>query len=161
MKDIVKKALEEQMNKEFFSAYLYLHLSNCLNEQSLDGFSHWLRLQAQEELDHAIRILDYLLERDAGVTLAKIDAPLPACPTAKVAFEEAYAHEQFITRSINEVLELAQKEGDHATAVFLHWFVTEQVEEEDTTRAIVGKLDLIGDNIGLLFALDKELGARS
>jgi ferritin len=161
MKDTMKKALEEQMNKEFFSAYLYLHLSNCLNEQGLDGFSHWMRVQAKEELGHATRILDYLLERGEGVALAKIDAPLPACPTAKAAFDEAYAHEQFITRSINEVMDLALKEGDHATAVFLQWFVTEQVEEEDSTSAVVRKLEMIGDNKGLLFSLNKELGARS
>jgi ferritin len=153
-------ALNTQLNRELFSSYLYLSMSAWFERIGLKGHAHWMRLQAQEEKDHADKILDYLLMRDGVVLFAGIDAPDQEWDSSLSAFEATYKHEQFVTQSINELMDVALKHSDHAGIAFLQWFVSEQVEEEATVSEIVGRLKLVeGDGRGLLM-IDQELAAR-
>lgn len=120
-----------------------------------------MRVQADEEHIHAMKFHDFILKIGSRVKLDKIDAPKFEWETPKQAFEEALEHEKFITKSINELVDLAISERDHATNTFLHWFIDEQVEEEATAADIVQKFDLIADSKGGLFMLDRELGTRT
>jgi len=127
---------------------------------NLGGFATWMRVQTQEELTHAMMIYDHINHRGGRVTLAKIDAPQSSWDSPKDAFDAAYAHEQFISKCINDLVTKARKENDHASDAFLQWFVTEQVEEEMNASGIAGRLNLAGDSMNALFMLDRELGAR-
>ena len=160
LKENVQKALNDQINAEFFSSYLYLSMANYFESNSLSGFANWMTIQAQEELTHAMKILDYVNERGARVFLTAIEGPKTEWNSSLEAFEEAYQHEQKITGLINDLTDLAIAEKDHATKNFLQWFVTEQVEEEASVDEIVNKLKLIGDSGHGLFMLDREMGLR-
>ena len=156
----LEKALNDQLNAEMYSAYLYLSMSAYFQSRSLTGFSNWMRVQAQEELVHAMKFYDFINERGGSVLLQAIDGPETEWGSPLAAFEAVYQHEQKVTDLINSLVELAIVEHDHATHIFLQWFVTEQVEEEDSANEVVEKIKLMGDARGGLFMLDRELGQR-
>jgi ferritin len=154
------KVLNEQIIEETYSAYLYQSMAAYLDFKGLKGFSHWMDMQTQEELIHARKFYDYILERGGQVKLDTIKAPPHDFGTPLEIFEAALEHEEYITGKINDLIDLAQEVKDHATFNFLQWFVEEQVEEEATAGEMVDKLKLVGDHTGALFQIDKELSAR-
>ncbi|WP_456367616.1 ferritin [Thermococcus sp.] len=154
------KALNEQLNKELFSAYFYLAVASYFKAQNLDGFASWMEAQAEEELGHAMKFYDYIFDRGGKVELERLEKPKGEFESPLKAFEAVYLHEVGVTQSIFKLVKLAREENDYATEQFLQWFVEEQVEEEATTKAIVDKLKLIGDHPQGIFMLDRELGAR-
>ncbi len=156
----MEKALNEQVNRELFSAYLYLSMVAYFESLSLPGFAQWMRVQTQEELFHAMKMYDHINGRSGRVLLNAIDAPETKWASPKAAFDAAYKHEKFITECINDLVTAARKENDHATDAFLQWYVTEQVEEEQNASTIANQLKLIGDSSQSLLMLDRELGAR-
>jgi len=153
-------ALNEQINKEMYSAYLYMSMSAHSTNVGLSGFANWFMVQYNEEMEHAMKIYDYVNDQGGKVKLKAIDEPLSTFKDAMDMFQKTLKHEQFITKSINELVDLAIKQKDHATQIFLHWFVTEQIEEEGNDNDIIAKLKLAGDKGNGLFMIDKELGAR-
>ena len=126
----------------------------------LKGFAGWMRVQAKEEHAHAMKIYEFIITRGGRVTLETIDAPKTKWTTAGKVFEESYAHEQKVTGYINDLVDLAIKEKDHATFEFLQWFVKEQVEEEANASEILSQINIVGDIVGHLFYLDHHLGKR-
>ena len=157
----MEKALNAQINAEMYSSYLYLSMASDLNSKALDGFSNWMKTQAQEELYHAMKFYDFVLERGGSVVLDAIEAPQIKWKTPLAIFQGAYNHELLVTGLINDLVDLAIKEKDHATNNFLQWYVKEQVEEEASADEIVQKLKLIGNQGNGIFMLDKEVGARA
>jgi len=157
----MSKELNEQLNKEFYSAYLYLSMSAYCNRNDFPGAANWFLLQYQEEQDHATRIYNYLIDQDAKVVLKAIEKPPKSFGTLLEAYEESLAHEQYMTKNLNELSNFALKEKDHATYNLLQWFVNEQVEEEATVSEIISKLKMVGqDGYGILM-IDNELASRS
>ena len=160
IKDKVEKALNIQVNKEMYSSYLYLSMSSYFSSLNLDGFANWMRVQAHEELFHAMKFYDYILERGGTVVLTAIEAPPHEWDSPLAVFKHVYEHEQKVTGLINDLVNVALAEKDHATSAFLQWFVTEQVEEEASADALVKKLELVGDQGSGLLMIDQELGQR-
>ncbi|MFC1766061.1 ferritin [Planctomycetota bacterium] len=156
----MEAALNDQLNFELYSAYIYLSMSACLERMGLPGFSNWMRIQFQEEQMHADKIYHHILERGGKVTLGQIDAPQVDWPNVLNAFEDALGHEQKVTGRINNLMSLALDEKDHASAMFLQWFVTEQVEEEATADEIIQKLKLASESKAALFMMDKDMETR-
>ena len=157
----IEKAFNEQINAEFFSSYLYLSMANYFADENLEGMASWMQLQTDEERMHAMKFVDYVNDRGGRVVLEQIDKPKAQWESPLEAFREAYEHEQLISRKINDLVDLAMKENNHASSAFLQWFVSEQVEEEATVQAIVGKLELIKDNPMGLLMIDQQLGLRT
>jgi len=157
----MQEALNGQMNAELYSSYLYLSMSAYFQDINLGGFANWMRVQAQEELVHAMKFYDFVNERGGRVVLKAVEGPPIEWDSPLAVFEAAYKHETKVTGLINELVELALAEHDHATNIFLQWFVTEQVEEEDSANEVVQKIKLMGDAQGGLFMLDQELGQRT
>ncbi|MBU1230211.1 MAG: ferritin [Proteobacteria bacterium] len=155
----MEKAFNDQIKWEYYSAYLYLSLSSYFQSLGLPGFANWMDVQFQEEQFHARKMFDYVLEKGGRVVLQAIEAPQGQWKAPLEAFEFALKHEYVVTKRINDLVDLAQKEKDHASAIFLQWYVTEQVEEEANFGDTVNKLKLVGDGGGL-FMLDRELAAR-
>ena len=143
----INEILNEQINKEFYSGYLYLSMSAHMKELGLSGFSSWLRHQAKEEVEHGLKIFDYLIDCNSFVTLKQI-------------FETIYEHEKCITRAIMTVAKKAEEECDRTTLNFVDWFIEEQVEEEHAIKNIIKRLEMFGDNKVALFLMDKELSER-
>ncbi len=160
LKPKMEAALNEQINRELFSSYLYLSMAAYFESQSFPGMAQWMRYQAQEENAHAMKFYEFVHERNGRVALKEIAEPKTEWQSPLNAFEEAMAHEQLITGCINELADLSLEEKDHAAHSFLQWFVNEQVEEESTVQAILDKLNLVGDNGVALFMVDQELGQR-
>jgi len=156
----LQDAINDQMNAELYSSYLYLSMSAYFQSVNLAGFANWMRIQAQEELVHVMKFYDYVNERGGRVTLKAVDAPPTEWKSPLAAFEHAYEHEQMVTGRINDLVNLAIDERDHATNGFLQWFVTEQVEEEASADGVVQKLKLVGADGGGMFMVDRELGQR-
>jgi len=156
----MEQALNKQVNREFYSAYLYLAMSSYFETDNMKGFAHWMRIQAKEEQVHAVKIYDYIIARGGKVNLLDIEAPKAKWSSAGKVFEEVYAHEQKVTAMINGLVDLAVKEKDHASFEMLQWFVKEQVEEEEHSSAILAQVQSIGDIPGHLFCLDHQLGKR-
>ncbi|MBW1998903.1 MAG: ferritin [Deltaproteobacteria bacterium] len=156
----MEKALNDQVNAEMYSAYLYLAMEAYFQSVGLNGFATWMRVQTQEELVHAMKIYDFINERGGRVTLRAIEAPPTEWDSPLGVFQAAYEHEQKVTGLINDLVDLSQAEKDHATHNFLQWFVGEQVEEEDSANKVVEKIKLVGEAQGGLFMLDRELGQR-
>ena len=154
------KALNQQINAELYSSYLYLSMSAYFQSINLGGFANWMRVQTQEELTHAMKIYDYVNERGAGLILEQVEQPPSQWSSPLAVFEAAYQHEQKVTGMINKLVNLAVEEGDHATNILLQWFVSEQVEEEASADEIVQKLKLVGDDGGAIFMIDRELAQR-
>ncbi len=153
-------AINKQINAEMFSAYLYLSMESYFQSISLKGCASWMRIQVQEELFHSMKFYDFVAERGGRVLLDSIDKPDSEWKGPLDAFEHILKHEQLVTSLINDLMELAIAEKDHATQIFLQWFVSEQVEEEASVGEIVDRLRLIGDNKSGLFMVDSELGKR-
>ena len=157
----MESALNNQLNAEMYSAYLYLSMAAYFQSINLGGFANWMRVQNQEEMVHAMKFYDFINERGGRVTLKPIDAPATQWESPLAAFEAAYAHEQKVTGLINNLVETALEKRDHATNIFLQWFVSEQVEEEDSANEVVQKINLLGEAKGGMFMLDRELGQRT
>ncbi|MDH4319794.1 MAG: ferritin [Desulfobulbaceae bacterium] len=160
MKKEMEAALNAQINAEFYSSYLYLAMQSYFQSLSLSGFASWMRCQAQEELFHGIKFYNYVNERGGKVILEGIAKPDSIWTSPLQAFEQVLAHERKVTGLINDLVEVALNTKDHATNIFLQWFVTEQVEEEASAVGIVDKLRLIGNDSSGLFFLDAELAKR-
>ncbi len=153
-------ALNEQIKNEFYSAYMYLGMSAYFADMGLPGFANWMRIQAKEEVTHATKMYDYVLSRGGRVQLKAVDAPPSSWDSPLAVMQAGLEHEKFVTKCLNELTDLAVKEKDHATQIFLSWYVTEQVEEEQSFSDIVNALKLIkGEGQGLLM-LDRELASR-
>lgn len=156
----IEKSLNDQLNAEMYSSYLYLSMNAYFKSVHLDGFANWMYAQAQEELMHAMKFYDFINQRGGRVVLSAIDAPPTAWDSPLAVFEETLKHEKKVTGLINALVETALSENDHATNIFLQWFVSEQVEEEDSVGSVLEQLKLLGDAKGGLFMLDRELAKR-
>jgi ferritin len=156
----MQEAINGQLNAELYSSYLYLSMNAYFKSINLDGFANWMYYQAQEELTHAMKFYDFINQRGGRVNLLSIEAPPTQWNSPQAVFEATLEHEQKVTGLINELVELALAEHDHASNIFLQWFVSEQVEEEDSANDVVEKIKLVGDAKGGLFMLDRELGQR-
>jgi len=156
----IEKALNEQINAEMFSAYLYLAMVAYFHDKNLGGFANWMTVQNQEETFHAMKFFRYVAERGGRVTLEAIDKPQFEWASPLAAMEAAQKHEAYITGRINDLMNLAIKEKDHASANLLNWFVAEQVEEEDSVNEVVQKLRLLGSDGGGLFMMDRDMATR-
>jgi ferritin len=161
LKKKMEDALNKQLNAEGFSAHLYMSMSAYLESINLKGMAAWMRLQSNEEKMHEMKFFDFIISRGGKVALGKINAPPTEWDSPQAIFEAAYGHEQMITEKINKLVDLSLAESDHASNAFLQWFVTEQVEEEESVLEIVDQLKLAGDDRGALFMIDKELGQRA
>jgi len=157
----MQNAINGQINAELYSAYLYLSMSADFSSKNLQGFANWMKIQAREELGHAMKLYNFIEERLGRVTLKAIESPPAEWDSPLAAFEQALKHEQKVTGLINKLVDQAIAENDHATRGFLQWFVDEQVEEEASADAIVQQLKLMKGAPGGLFMLDKELGRRT
>lgn len=158
--DRVQDALNEQVKHELYAAYLYLSMMNWFEAEALPGFAHWMRHQAEEELAHAMKIVDFINDRGGRVELEAIEKPPVSFGTPLEAMEAALEHEREVTGRIDDLYELARSEGDHPAEVMLQWFVTEQVEEEKSAGDIVDQLHRADGSGGALMVLDQRLGAR-
>ncbi len=156
----MEKALNEQVNAELYASYLYFSMSTYFESINLGGFANWMRMQSQEELTHAMRIYNHINDRGGRVLMKEIKAPPTDWDSPLKAFEDAYGHETKVTGMINDLVDLAQSEKDHASNAMLQWFVEEQVEEEMNTDGYVQKLRLAKDHPNALFMLDSELAQR-
>ena len=156
----IQAALNQQINAELFSEYLYLSMAAHFESESLKGMANWMRIQAGEEHTHAMKFFRFILDRAGKVTLTQIEAPKTAWDSPLNAFEDAYKHEQKVTGLINNLSNLAMDEKDHAAHQFLEWFVGEQVEEEAAAQTIVDQLKLVGENGVAIFMIDQELAKR-
>lgn len=158
----MQDALNEQINKEMYSAYLYMAMSAQATDMGLEGFAKWFMVQYHEEMFHAMKIYEFVFDRNGRVELGTIEQPPKEFDSIKDMFEKTLEHEQFVTKSINDLVDLAISEKDHATNNFLQWYVAEQVEEEKNDHEILGKIDMLTDGKkgAGLYMLDKEIGAR-
>jgi ferritin len=159
--DTIQLELNKQVNAELYSSYLYLAIAAYFTDLNLSGFAHWMRIQSQEEIGHAMKFYKYIHERRWQVKLTDIAAPplLWASPVAAV--EAAFAHEQIITYKINRLMDLAVSIKDYASQSLLQWFVNEQIEEENNTDALIQKVKMINADPGMLLVLDIELNKRT
>ena len=156
----VHQLLNEQINKEFFSAYLYLEFSNYFKEQGLDGFANWYMIQASEERDHAMLFYQYLQNNNAEVTLMAIDNPTREFSSHMDVLRAGLAHEEYVTSLIHDIYAEAYAVKDFRTMQFLDWFVKEQGEEETNANDMITKMDLFGSDPKSLYMLNQELAAR-
>jgi ferritin len=154
------EAINGQINKEMYSAYLYLSMSAWGQAKGLKGFAGWFAAQAKEEMGHALKFYKYLEEQGAAIRLLAIDAPTATFASPTAAFEATLKHEQFVTKSIHKLMDQAIAERDHATQIYLQWFVTEQVEEEANASEILEKLKMVAGHAQGLFMVDRELSMR-
>jgi ferritin len=154
------EALNGQLNKEIYSAYLYLSMSAYSTYIGLKGFAHWFMVQYQEETVHAMKIYDYINSQGGQVKLLAIAQPPAEFESPLDMFAKTLEHERFVTKCINDLVDLAIKGKDHATNIFLQWFVTEQIEEEANDNEIISKLKLVGEKGDALLMIDRELAAR-
>jgi ferritin len=161
LSDKMLKALNEQINFELNSAYLYLSMATHFDDANLPGFAHWMQMQWQEEVSHGMKLLTYVHDSDAKVTLEQIDKPQEKFGSPLEVFEQVLAHEQKVTAAISSIYAQALDEKDFATQSHLQWFINEQVEEEATARDIIEKLKRIEGHDYLLYEIDRELGGRS
>lgn len=161
MNERIEKAFNDQINEELFSAYIYLAMAAHFESSNLEGFANWMRQQAQEEVEHAMRFYTHINRRGGRVVLKALGEPPVDYGTPLDAFQKALEHEQHITGTINALYELAVEEKDYPAQMELQWFIDEQVEEEENTGNIVELLKLAGENKGALLMLDRELSQRS
>ena len=156
----IQDALNDQLNFELYSAYIYLSMAAYLDSENLTGMSTWMKIQAQEEMGHVLRFYNFINDRDGRVLMAPVQGPKTEWKSPLEAFQNAYEHECVVSGRIHDLVDLATKEKDHPAATFLQWFVTEQIEEEASTQEVVEKIKLAGEASGGLYLLDKELGQR-
>jgi ferritin len=160
-KKAVQTALNAQIQMELESAYVYLAMAAFLEEQNLPGFGHWMRMQFQEEMAHAMKIFDYVLDSGGHVELKAIGQPPATFKGPLAVMKQALKHEQKVTASITKLYELALKEKDYPAQVLLQWFIAEQLEEEKTVGDIIAQLDRVGDSGAGLEMIDRQLAART
>ena len=160
LSDKMEKAINEQIKNELYSSYLYLAMSAHCESENLPGFATWLKFQAQEELEHALKFYDYINERGGRVELHAIDKPPVEFDSPVAIFEEVLEHEKKVTAMINVLYELALEEKDYPSQIMLQWFIDEQVEEEASADEILQTLKMVGDKGQSLFMMDRQLGAR-
>lgn len=160
MDEKMQDALNGQLNAELYSAYLYLSMEAYFESKDLSGFANWMRVQVQEELAHAMKFYDYLVQRGGKVRLSQVKTPPKDWESSLAVFKHVYEHEQNVTSLINQLVNLAIALSDHATNNFLQWFVAEQVEEEESANAVLQKIKIMGDAPGGVFMLDSELAKR-
>jgi len=158
--ETMQQALNEQVNKELYSSYLYLSMSACAASAGLPGAAHWFMMQVQEENLHAMKLYHYILQKGGQVELAAIEQPPGAFDIPRGIFEETLRHEQKVTASLNALMDTAMAEHDHATQIFLQWFITEQVEEEASVQEIIDQCRLAGEHQGNLMMIDQKLAQR-
>ena len=156
----MQDALNAQINKEFFSSYLYLSMAAYFEDKNLTGFAHWMRLQADEEREHAMKFYNFILDRGGRVQLAALDAPETEWKSNLDVAQQVAEHEAKVTASINDLYELALKEKDYPAQAMLQWFITEQVEEEKSATELVAKLRLIEERGTAVLMLDHRLSKR-
>lgn len=156
----VVKAMNEQVNMEYASAYIYLNMSIEMDRQGLKGYARWLFVQYEEEMEHAEKFIEFLQSRGATATLKDIKISKLAAKTPQEVAKAAYAHEMKVSASIDSIYDVSVKEGDHASASFLKWFIDEQVEEEENTRDIVDLLEMAENDKAAMMAADRSLGKR-
>ena len=154
------KEINEQINKELYSAYLYLAMAAHFENASLPGFAHWMRKQAEEETEHAMKFFDYVVDRGGKVQLEAIEKPPTEFENPTAVAEQVLEHERFVTSRINLLYSIAVEDKDFASQSFLNWFVDEQVEEEKNVSAIVDSLKMTGEKGNSLFMLDQHLAKR-
>lgn len=157
----IQKAFNEQIMHETYSAWLYLSMAAWLESEGFEGMGQWMRVQTQEELSHAMKFYNHILERGGTVELLAIEKPPAAWDSPLAAFEAALGHERFITGKINELMALSIKENDFASRSMLQWFVDEQVEEEDNATRNVQKIGMVGERGQGMLMLDREMGQRT
>lgn len=156
----LEQAVNEQIKNELYSGYLYLAMAAQCESMNLSGFAHWLKVQAKEELGHAMKLYDFVNDRGGRVVLEAIDKPPVEYKSLRDMFETVYQHEQKVTGLINKLYEMAKAENDYPLQVHLQWFIDEQVEEEKNATEILAKLKLVGESGNGLMMLDKVLGER-
>jgi ferritin len=156
----VQDAINEQIKNELYSAYLYLSMSAYFEAENLPGFAHWMRVQAGEEQEHAMKFYEYIYERGGRVQLKALDQPPFEWSSTMEVFQQVLEHEQKVTSLIHNLFALALKENDYPTQVMLHWFINEQVEEEKNASAIVAQVKMIEAKGSAILYLDHELGER-
>jgi len=156
----LQEALNEQINKELYSEYIYLSMEAYMRSIDLDGIANFFAVQTQEEHFHAMKFYNFIIDRGGKVVLKKIDDPPVDFKSVVDVFEQTLEHEKFVTKSINDLMDVAVKENDHAASSFLKWYVDEQVEEEANVTRILSKLKLIGGEGHGLLMIDQELAAR-
>jgi len=156
----MQDAINEQIKHETFSSYLYVAMAAYFQAEGLDGMAQWMKSQAQEELGHALRFFNHISERGGRVELQAIDKPQKAWDSPLAAFAAAMEHEKFISGRINELAVIADEENDRAASIMLQWFVTEQVEEEDSVSKVIALLKIAGERGPGLLLADRELGQR-
>ena len=161
LNDTMLDTLNEQLNGEIYSSYLYFSMAGYFESLSLKGFANWMEIQAQEEIMHAHRIYKYIVDKGSRPRMAPVDAPPHDWESPLDAMEKVYAHECTISQQINACVTLSLQENDHSTNTMMQWFVSEQVEEEASADEVVQKLKLISDNSTGLFLLDSDLGKRT
>ena len=157
----VQDAINEQIKNELYSAYLYLSMAAYFEWINLSGFSNWMKVQAAEEQEHAMKFYEYVFERGGRVQLKAIDQPPAEWKSPMDAFQEVLAHEQKVTAMIHNLYAVALKENDYASQIMLQWFITEQVEEEKNAAAIIEQLKMITAHETAILMLDHDLGKRS
>ncbi|MFB6285347.1 MAG: ferritin [Candidatus Bipolaricaulia bacterium] len=154
------EALNDQLNNELFAAYTYLAMHAHFEGENWPGFAHWMDLQSREEVEHAMKFYNFILERGEQVKLQSINEPPSEFQSPLDVFQKALAHEQDVTQRIHEIYKIAQDVGDYPTQVFLQWFIEEQVEEENVTGDAVAMLERAGDHMGALMMLDRQFAER-
>jgi ferritin len=158
--DKMQDALNEQVNKEFFSAYMYLAMSAYCSTIGLPGFANWMRMQYEEEIMHVTKMYDYIMGQGGVIDLKAIEQPDREYGTPLAIFETTLEHEQLVTNLIHRIMDLAVEERDYATQTFLQWYVTEQVEEESNVNDILAPLRMVGEDKGGLMMIDQQLAVR-
>jgi ferritin len=157
----VRDIMNEQIKHELESYYIYLSMAAYFHSENLDGMAHWMRIQAHEEITHAMKFYDHILDRGGEVKLLDCAQHKTDWSSIQEAWDDAYEHEQFITDKINKIMDVVRAEKDYAAEPLLAWFVEEQIEEEDNTSTVVEQLKRIGDGKQGLIMLDRELGSRA
>ncbi|HBG59062.1 MAG TPA: ferritin [Porphyromonadaceae bacterium] len=157
----LETAINKQINAELWSAYLYLSMSTWCAHKGLPGFANWFKVQFQEEQDHALKFMNYLIAKGNRVELAPIEKVETSWDSVLKTFQDTLDHERVVTSLINNLVSIARKENDFATENMLQWFVNEQVEEEETAQGMIDSLKLIGNNGFGVYTMDKELAQRS
>jgi ferritin len=161
IKESLVKALSDQVNAEYYSAYLYLAMSAHADRAGFKGIANWLFIQAREEMAHGTHMYQHILERGGTPSFGDIKTPQTSFGSIKEIFEKVLSHERTVTERIHKIATQAQQEQDHATYAFISWYINEQVEEEASAEELVAKVSLIADNPGLLYNLDASLAART
>lgn len=161
MTQTMTDTFNEQINRELYSAYLYTSMEHWFMKKGLKGFANWFKVQAKEELTHARKMMDYVNERGGRIRLKAI--AMPDCDWQNIlsVFENSLSHEEYVTSEINRITNLAEEEKDKASEIFLQWFITEQIEEENSINGIIDALKMIGNSVVATFDMDKELLKRS